>query len=174
MASDQDRTTATRRTVVGSMSALAVAGGGATAAPGETPGKVYGVYTGKDLKSYLCELTGGGSIPAYRMFVSGAVPPTARPDFHVSTFWGTVTIILAGELEVGVSAGPLRSVIGRAGDTFILIDTQGDGHTAALRGDVPFQEINVRLKEPWTALSKAFAWPDNILPPKESAPAVNF
>jgi hypothetical protein len=141
--------------------------------------KIYGVYTGKDMKSYLCVLTAPegetASIPVYRMLVSGPLPPPTWQDLHVSTFWGSVTVIIAGELEIGVSGGSLRTVLGKAGDIFVLVDTEGDGHTAARRGDEPLRQVNLRLKEPWLALSNGFqGWPDNVLPPKEYAPQVNF
>jgi hypothetical protein len=166
-----------RRSVVGGLGALAVAGeiDFAQAAQGPAAGKIYGVYTGKDMKSYMCVLTGGGPVPCYRLLISAPLPPPTWQDFHVSTYWGSVTMILSGQLEIGVTAGPLRSVLGKAGDVFVLIDTQGDGHSAARRGDVPLNQVNTRLKEPWLALSKSFkGWPDNVLPPKEYGPQINY
>ena len=169
-----------RRSVVTAIGGLgALAAGGeiefAQAADRPGPGKIYGVFAGKDKKSYMCVLTGGGSIPAYRLWLSAPAPPPSFEELHVSPFWGSVTMILTGQLEIGVTAGEMRTVLGRTGDSFIFIDTEGDGHTSARRGDQPLQVVNARLKEPWTALSTSFkGWPDHVLPPKEYAPAVNF
>jgi hypothetical protein len=75
-------------------------------------------------------------------------------------------VILAGELEIGVSAGAKRTALGKAGDVFIFIDTEGDGHTAARKGTEAFRGVSFRLQDPWAALSKAYAgWPANVLAP---------
>ncbi len=171
---------ASRRSVVTAIGGLgALAAGGeidfAEAADRPGAGKVYGVFAGMDKKSYMCVLTGGGSVPVYRMSLTGLLPPPSFEELHVSPFWGSVTMILQGQLEIGVTAGEVRKVLGKAGDSFVFIDGEGDGHTSARRGDQPLQVINARLKEPWTALSKSFkGWPDFVLPPKEIAPAVSF
>lgn len=172
-------TDTTRRSLVTAIGLGALAAGTeldlAQAADRPGAGKIYGVFAGKDKKSYMCVLTGGGSIPVYRMSLSGLLPPPSFEELHTSPFWGSVTMILSGQMEIGVTAGDLRTVLGRTGDSFIFIDGEGDGHTAARRGDQPIQVVNARLKEPWTALSKSFkGWPDHVLPPKEYTPAVNF
>ena len=161
-----------RRTVVGALGALAVAGNADNAVAQFTPtGKFYGVYTGKDMKSYIADLTGGGPVPVYRMKVGG---PMAASAAKPAAFFGDVSIIMAGQIEVGVSGGDMRSVVGKTGDIFIFIDTKGDGHSVKPIGSEPVRQVNVRLKESWTALAKNYKWPDNILPPDEVSPSLNF
>jgi hypothetical protein len=165
-------TDTSRRTVVGALGVLAVAGNAETAeAQFEPTGKLYGVYTGNDMKSYVAELKGGGPIPVYRMNVGG---PMAAAAAKPAAFWGEVSIIMAGGIEVGVSGGDRRTVVGKTGDIFIFIDTKGDGHSIKPVGGELVQQINVRLREPWTALAKNYQWPDHILPPEEVTPSVNF
>jgi hypothetical protein len=144
-----------RRTLVGGLGALAVAGEFDLAqAAEEDAGKIWGVYCGKDMKSYLCELTSGASVPVYRGFITPPAPAPSWQDAHVSSFWGGVTMIMQGELEIGVTGGATKTALGKAGDIFVLIDTQGDGHTAARKGKVPLVTVQARLKEPWTAIKK--------------------
>lgn len=139
--------------------------------PFHPTGKIYGVYTGRDMRSYIVELKGGGPIPVYRMNVGG---PLGAVSAKPAAFWGDVSIIMAGEIEVGVSGGDKRAVVGKTGDIFVFVDTRGDGHSIKPVSREPVRQINVRLREPWTALAKNYKWPDNILPPEEVFPAVNF
>ncbi len=173
--------TTSRRSVIGgiaSLSLLTEMGHGAAAAEGR---KIYGVYTGKDMKSYLCELKlaeHGAVIPTYEIAAPGGpgLPVDGSwQDFHKSFVFGSMTILLAGELEIGVTGGTMRSVLGKAGDVFILIDTQGDGHSAMRKSKVDIVMANPRFNTSadglWPALAKGFiGWPDNVLPPAEYTP----
>jgi hypothetical protein len=136
---------------------------------------IYGVYTGKDLKSYICALTlaeNGATLPAYRLTFGEPRKQTGSwQDLHVSTVWGSLTVILCGQIAFGVSAGTQRTVVGKAGDIFVFIDTQGDGHSVHNPGGGElFQVANMRFADPieglWNAFKKGFnGWPDNVLPP---------
>ena len=167
--------TPSRRALVGGLGALAVAGDFDLAqAAAEDAGKIWGVYTGKDKKSYLCELTSGASVPVYRGMITGPSPSPNFQEAHPSSFWGGVTMIIQGEMEIGVTGGAMKTALGKVGDIFVLIDTDGDGHTAARKGTVPLMTVQARFKEPWTALKKMKGWPDDVVPPKEFGTPVNF
>ena len=136
---------------------------------------IYGVYTGKDLKSYVCDLTlagEGATLPCFRITFGEARKQTGTwQDLHISTGWGSMTIIQRGQVEFGVSGGERRSVIGHSGDIFVFIDTEGDGHsTHNPTGGELFQAANLRFSDPvdglWETFKKNFTgWPDNVLPP---------
>jgi hypothetical protein len=178
-----DSDNATRRGVIGGMAAmpsLSALSGIARAEDAKTF-KIYGVYTGTDLKSYMCELEIAGEeavIPTFQVLAPGGagLPVDGSwQDYHISTVFGSMTVMLDGELELGVTAGSLRTALAKAGDIYIMIDTQGDGHSAMRKGNVPTQIINARFVTTaeglWPALKRAFkGWPDNVLPPKEYAP----
>jgi hypothetical protein len=79
---------------------------------------IYAVYTGKDLNSYVCELTyaddQGATLPAYRLQMGGPRKQTGTwQDLHPSTHWGSMTVIIQGRIEFGVTAGEKRTVRGR-------------------------------------------------------------
>ena len=130
---------------------------------------IYGVCAGKNMKSYLCELKRTKEavfIPTYNVTIPQPNPPNSFEDFHLARNWGNMQIILAGELEVGVSDGKLKTIVGRPGDIIYFICRQGDGYTTARKGKDAFVGISSRLLDPWAALSKAYTgWPDNIAPP---------
>src|SRR5437016_1864814 len=128
---------------------------------------IYAFYTGKDLKSYICEVTladpaNGATLPAYRLTFGQPRKQTGTwQDLHISTGLGSMTLILRGQIEFGVSGGQVRSVIGRTGDIFLFVDTQGDGHsTHNPTGGELFQTANLRFADPidglWDVLQKTF------------------
>lgn len=137
---------------------------------------IYAVYTGTDLNSYVCELTfaadRGATLPTYRLNMA---PPRKQTgtwqDLHPSTHWGSMTVILRGRIEFGVTAGAQRTVRGKAGDIFLFIDTEGPGHsTSNPGGGELFQVVNMRFADPidglWETFKKGFkGWPDNVKPP---------
>lgn len=142
---------------------------------------IYGVYTGTDMKSYMCILKiadVSAIVPVYQVAAPGGpgLPIDGSwQDYHISTLFGSVTIVLDGELELGVTAGRIRTALAKAGDVYVMIDTQGDGHSAMRKGKVPLKVMNARFALSagglWNALSKGFSgWPDNVLPPQEYAP----
>lgn len=137
---------------------------------------IYAVYTGKDLNSYVCEVTPNGDLgavlPIYRLQMA---PPRLQTgtwqDLHPSTHWGSLTVVLKGRIEFGVTGGAQRSVRGKTGDIFLFIDTEGPGHsTSNPGGGELFQVVNLRFADAvdglWEMLQKGFkGWPDNVLPP---------
>ena len=135
------------------------------------PTTFYGVYCGKDMKSYICELQGSGPVPVYRMTLGG---PLADRTLRASEFWGSALIMTCGQVEIAVTGGTGRRAVAKAGDIVLFIDTRGEGHALAAVGAEPVQHLTVRFKEPWTALARSYAWPDNVLPPDEVSPAVNY
>ena len=133
---------------------------------------IYCIYCGTDKKSYLAELDIVDSYdPAVNLLVPSPGwrtinrPPGSFQDFHPARQCGSMTIVLQGELEIGASAGTPRQVTLRKGDMLVVIDTQGDGHTAARKGSEQFKAINVRISPHWASLHRVFSgWPDNVLP----------
>ena len=143
--------------------------------------KIYGCYSGKDLKSYFCELTladptKGVTLPTFRLTFGGARKQTGSwQDLHVSTGWGSMTVVQKGQVEFGVTGGSVRSVIGYAGDIFIFVDTEGDGHSTHNPDTGILQVANLRFLDPvqgfWNTLQSTFkGWPDNVLPPEAYTP----
>ena len=137
---------------------------------------IYAYYTGKDLESYICEVTyaddKGADLPAYRLQMGGGRKQTGTwQDYHPSTVFGSMTIMLQGRIEFGVTAGKTRSVRGKAGDIFLFIDTQGPGHsTSNPGGGEIMQVVNIRFADSIEPLSEFFkkgfkGWPDNVLWP---------
>lgn len=138
---------------------------------------IYGCYTGKDLKAYFCELTladdkAMADLPFYRInFGKPRAQDGSWQDLHVSTGYGSMTMVLRGQIEFGVTAGKTRSIIGKQGDIFVFIDCDGDGHsTHNPAGGELFQTANMRFSDPveglWPVLQKVFkGWPDNVMPP---------
>jgi hypothetical protein len=130
---------------------------------------VYLVYTGTDLESYMCEMQVGHTYPAgiagpgwRAMNVAGV---GELDDWHCAKLNGSIHIVLSGAVEIGVSAGDLREVVGRPGDAFIYTDTCGRGHWARRNGPDPFTALNIRLGPEWDELKRGFTgWPDNIRP----------
>ncbi|MCB2106648.1 MAG: hypothetical protein KDE14_03055 [Rhodobacteraceae bacterium] len=131
---------------------------------------VYGIYTAKDQHTYLCELERteeNAFLPVFQVTLAEPRPPGSRQDFHVSRWWGGMQVVLAGELEIGVSAGSHKTAVGKAGDVFIFLDTHGDGHTAARKGQDLFRGVSFRFQDPWPHLVKAYrGWPSDIVPPE--------
>ncbi|MCB2106647.1 MAG: hypothetical protein KDE14_03050 [Rhodobacteraceae bacterium] len=147
----------------------------------QTDSKIYGVYTGTDMKSYMCLLKiadTAATVPVYQVTAPGGkgLPIDGSwQDYHRSTLFGSMTVVLDGELELGVTAGPIRTATAKAGDAFVMIDLLGDGHSAMRKGRVPLHVLNTRFALSvgglWAALSKGFTgWPDNVLPPAEYSP----
>jgi hypothetical protein len=141
---------------------------------------IYGVYTGVDMKTYVCDLKltddRSATLPVYRLSIAQPRKQTgAWQDLHVSTFWGSMTIILLGQITFGVTGGERRGVTGKAGDIFVFIDTEGDGHsTANPAGGELFYAVNTRFADSieglWEDIKKGFTgWPDNVLPPRTYA-----
>ena len=141
---------------------------------------IYGCYTGKDKKSYFCDLKladpRGAHLPVYRASIGEPRKQTGTwQDLHVSTFWGSFTVILLGQVEFGVTGGERRSIIGKTGDMFVFIDTEGDGHSTHNPGGGELMETaNMRFADSaddlWDYFKKAFTgWPDNVLPPRTYA-----
>lgn len=147
---------------------------------------VYCCYTGRDLKSYLAVLEPvqmgdyaartkgepvlGQMVHTYGLRTSNR-PPGSWQDFHPSTNWGSITFVLDGALEIGVSAGKLRKCVLKKGDACVLLDTTGDGHTAARVGKRRYKGINVRLS-PNSNVTQAFkGWPKNLRFPSD-VPAI--
>jgi hypothetical protein len=133
---------------------------------------VYLVYTGQDLESYLQPLQientyapGLEALPTLgwrTMAIDGQGP---RHDWHVCREYGGLQIVMRGAIDIGVSAGDLRQVTGRAGDAFLIVDTEGVGHWAHRVGDEPFESFNIRIAPDWEALKSGFSnWPDNVKP----------
>ena len=168
------KTETARRTVMGGLGVMMLGAEPGEAQAAQRPTKIYGVYCGTDMKSYLCELTGRANIPVYRMLISGDLPPPSAEskEFHPSPFWGNALLIMAGELTVSVSSGTLRKSTALPGDKVIFIDTQGEGHASDHPGVL--RAVNIRFKEPWTALKKMKGWPDDVVPAKEFGAPVNF
>ena len=81
---------------------------------------IYGCYTGKDMKSYFCELTFanervGADLPFYRLnFGKPRKQDGSWQDEHVSTGYGSMTMVLRGQIEFGVTGGTNRSAISSA------------------------------------------------------------
>lgn len=137
---------------------------------------IYAVYTGKDLGCYVCEVTyasdQGAELPAYRLQMSEARKQTGTwQDHHPSTVFGSMTVVLQGRIEFGVTAGDQRSVRGKAGDIFLFIDTEGVGHsTSNPDGGEILQVVNIRFSDSIEPLADFFkrgfkGWPDNVLWP---------
>jgi len=137
---------------------------------------IYAVYTGKDLECYVCEVTyasdEGAELPVYRLQMSEPRKQTGTwQDYHPSTVFGSMTVVLQGRIEFGVTAGETRSVRGKAGDIFLFIDTQGPGHsTSNPGGGEILHVVNVRFSDSIEALGDFFqkgfkGWPDNVLWP---------
>jgi hypothetical protein len=66
---------------------------------------IYGIYSGKDKKSYICDLqmadARGATLPTYRMLLGSALPQDGGwEDPHVSSFWGTMIVIMRGRIGV--------------------------------------------------------------------------
>jgi hypothetical protein len=128
---------------------------------------VYLVYTGADMESYMCALeviaNHNDTLPAlgWRTIVR---PGLNAPDApHPALMNGSVQIVIRGAIAVGVTAGDLRQVTGRLGDTFIFLDIEGQGHWTQPHEDEPFQAINIRVTEDWEALRKSFTgWPETM------------
>ncbi len=137
---------------------------------------IYGCYTGKDMETYFCDLQLGNprsvNLPIYRVAMGDPRRQTGTwQDLHPSTFWGSLTIVMRGQVEFGVTAGKVRSVIGKAGDMFVFVDTKGPGHsTHNPTGGEWFETVNCRLSDSiedlWGYLQTAFTgWPENVYPP---------
>lgn len=133
------------------------------------------VYCGTDKKSYLTELDLVDSYgPAVDILVPSSGwrtinrPPGSFQDFHTARQSGSITLVLQGELEISVTGGNPKSCRLTAGDALVIIDTEGDGHSAARVGTEQFKAINVRLSPHWASLSKVFTgWPDDIVIPEQ-------
>ena len=141
---------------------------------------IYGCYTGTDMKSYFCDLTladpkAGATLPVYRLQLGGPRKQTGTwQDNHISTWWGSFTLILHGQVEFGVTGGTRRSIVGKTGDIFVFVDTQGDGHSTHNPDFGEFQTANLRFADSvdglWEDFKKGFkGWPDNVLGPKTYA-----
>ena len=94
---------------------------------------IYGCYTGKDMETYFCDLQLGNprsvNLPIYRTAIGDPRRQTGTwQDLHPSTFWGSLTIVMRGQVEFGVTAGKVKSIVGKAGDMFVFRQRGEFGH----------------------------------------------
>ena len=137
--------------------------------PEGRPVTVYLVYTSPDMESHLCEMevlaNHDEPIPAigWRTIVR---PGLKAPDaLHPAMVNGSIQVCIRGAIGVGVTAGAIREVTVRPGDTCVFLDNEGKGHWTQPHEDEPFEAINIRVTEDWEILRKSFrGWPDNLRP----------
>lgn len=130
---------------------------------------VYLIYAGVDLASYLCELE---VLPNHKDPIADIGWRTiVRPGleeadaFHVALANGSIQVIIRGAMDVGVTAGDVRQVTGKPGDTFVFLDVEGDGHSTRPHGGEMFAAINIRVTDDWAELRRSFdGWPADMRP----------
>ena len=131
---------------------------------------IYGVYAGTDSRTYCVELTLTSSAEALNGaavtnlgFHSMAIDKVGwSSDLHVAKDHGGIQIILGGGIEIGVTAGDMRTIRAGAGDAVVFVDTHGDGHSSREAG-APLMAITIRLDGNTDSMKAAFTgWPDDV------------